>query len=254
MRIESLRLQSPDPAALRAFYQRAFDAKLADFGLMLGDERIEIGLCEDAGLDVFASNESGFQHFALVVADIAAAYAHLRACSGWRPISRAGPEHLPKSSGGASAFKFRDPDGHPLELLQFAAVPDIWRARFAAAPGRLFYGVDHTGLSVSDPEASREFFVNLGFVGAHEQLNVGPEQARLDGFADWRDAAVSILRLSPSDGGRPGVELLGYRQPPPLSKAARDGSAAATCIVIADPQGDSRPPRDPDGHRLNYTR
>jgi catechol 2,3-dioxygenase-like lactoylglutathione lyase family enzyme len=158
------------------------------------------------------------------------------------------------SSGGASAFKFRDPEGHPLELLQFApdAVPDIWRARFAATPDRLFHGVDHTGLSVSDVEASQAFYVSLGFAAVHAQVNVGTEQARLDGFSDKANAAVSIVSLSPNGGARPGIELLGYRQPPPIAKTARDGSVSATYILIADPQGGPRPPCDPDGHRIDY--
>ncbi len=47
----------------------------------------------------------------------------------------AGPERLPARSGGVSAFKFRDPDGHPLELLAFPpeAVPPIWRDRPACS-------------------------------------------------------------------------------------------------------------------------
>ncbi len=44
-----------------------------------------------------------------------------RLCSvdGWTAISTDGPQRLPPSSGGVAAFKFRDPDGHPLELLAF---------------------------------------------------------------------------------------------------------------------------------------
>lgn len=38
---------------------------------------------------------------------------------------------LPESSGGVTAFKFRDPDGHPLELLAFpdGKVPSRWGAQ-----------------------------------------------------------------------------------------------------------------------------
>ena len=35
------------------------------------------------------------------------------------PITVGGPIRLPCASGGARAFKFRDEDGHPLELLEF---------------------------------------------------------------------------------------------------------------------------------------
>jgi len=61
-----------------------------------------------------------FQHFAVLVSDMAAAYANLQAVPNWTPISIDGPQILPPSSGGVTAFKFRDPDGHPLELLAFA--------------------------------------------------------------------------------------------------------------------------------------
>lgn len=78
------------------------------------------------------SNDLWFQHLAIVVSDMPAAYAALEAHAAdgasaankdaappWCPISRCGPQTLPSSSGGVQAFKFRDPDGHPLELLWF---------------------------------------------------------------------------------------------------------------------------------------
>ena len=48
---------------------------------------------------------------------------------GWTPISTSGPQLLPAASGGVSAFKFRDPEGHPLELIAFppGAVPPQWQ-------------------------------------------------------------------------------------------------------------------------------
>lgn len=60
-----------------------------------------------------------FQHFAIVVSDMSRAIARLGAATGWRPISLDGPQRLPASAGGVTAFKFRDPEGHPLELLFF---------------------------------------------------------------------------------------------------------------------------------------
>ena len=54
-----------------------------------------------------------FQHFAIVVSDMTAAYANLQALPNWTPISTDGPQILPPSSGGVTAFKFRDPEGHP---------------------------------------------------------------------------------------------------------------------------------------------
>ena len=65
------------------------------------------------------SNDLWFQHLAIVVADMDAAFARLSAHTGWQPISQGGPQALPAANGGVQAFKFRDPDGHPLELIRF---------------------------------------------------------------------------------------------------------------------------------------
>jgi catechol 2,3-dioxygenase-like lactoylglutathione lyase family enzyme len=252
MRIDRLRLLSLDPAGLVAFYRSVFGADPLDSGVALGEERIEIAQVERPDRAEFAANETGFQHFAIVVADIDAAYGHLRGFGGWRPISLRGPEHLPKTSGRGAAFKFRDPCGHPLELLQFApgSVSPHWGARFAAAQDRLFHGLDHTALTVSDADASRAFYARLGFECAHRHINAGAEQRRLDGIADARDVSVEILSLLPADGARPGIELLAYREPPVVSRSADHGAPAATCIVISGDAVQERLVRDLDGHRL----
>ena len=254
MRIARLKVLSADPAALRDFYRRAFDAGEAADGCVLGEERIEIAQAADPRPDPFLSNETGFQHFALVVADMRRAYAQLSACAGWRPISLAGPERLPKSSGGATAFKFRDPEGRPLELLQFPpdAIPPLWRARFAADPERVFHGIDHTGITVRDAETSAAFWASVGLQVMHRQLNRGPEQARLDALAATADAQVEIVSLLPPDGLRPGVEMLCYRHPPTAIRAAPDLSIAATTVVMSAPQPQGVGDRDPDGHRLAF--
>lgn len=253
MRIDRLRLQSPDPGALADFYRSVFDARPCGAGVALGEERIAIMLRPNAARDAFAANETGFQHFALVVADIDVAYARLQSFTGWRPISLAGPERLPKTSGGAAAFKFRDPDGHPLELLQFApeSVSAAWKSRFAAAPERIFHGVAHTALTVRDLDLSADFYRRLGFATGRRQLNSGIEQARLDGISRLAEAKVAIASLSPADGDRPGVELLAYIEPPTVVRSASDRSAAATAIVIAGRTGEPDA-CDPDGHRLAF--
>jgi len=254
MRIDRLRLLSPDLAGLVEFYRSVFGARALQSGVALGEERIEIAPAETPDRDEFAANETGFQHFAIVVADIDAAYAHLCGFGGWRPISLSGPERLPRASGRGAAFKFRDPCGHPLELLQFApgSIPPHWGARIAAAPECLFYGIDHTALTVSDAEASRAFYARLGFECAHRHINAGAEQIHLDGLADAVDVSVEILSLSPADGARPGIELLAYREPPVVSRSAHDGAPAATCMVISGDPGQERPTRDFDGHRLEF--
>jgi catechol 2,3-dioxygenase-like lactoylglutathione lyase family enzyme len=182
------------------------------------------------------------------------AYARLNACAGWRPISLAGPERLPQASGGATAFKFRDPEGRPLELLQFSpdAIPPVWRARFEAEPQCVFHGIDHSAITIRDVEESAEFWAKVGLNVAHRQINQGQEQARLDGFADTASAEVKIVSLSPPDGLRPGVEMLCYRRPPTATRAASDLSTAATTVVMWGTQPQGVGDRDPDGHRLEF--
>ena len=62
-----------------------------------------------------------FQHFALVTDDAEAAWRRRALEAGATPISREGPVTLPASGGGVTAIKFRDPEGHPLEFLEFPA-------------------------------------------------------------------------------------------------------------------------------------
>ena len=154
-----------------------------------------------------------FQHLALVVADMAEAY---RRVAAYKPISEAGPQHLPQSSGGVHAFKFRDPDGHPLELLQFPAGsrPPAWQGR-AAVAGQIGLGIDHSAISVTDADASRLFYRSLGLEPGDRTSNHGPEQqqprqpcrGRGVGGADAAsigDAAFGAAGLScPAWRGRP---------------------------------------------------
>jgi catechol 2,3-dioxygenase-like lactoylglutathione lyase family enzyme len=63
------------------------------------------------------SNDLWFQHFAIVVRDMDAAWAQLRT-HHVRQISPR-PQTIPMSNqvaAGIKAIKFRDPDGHNLEL------------------------------------------------------------------------------------------------------------------------------------------
>lgn len=65
-----------------------------------------------------ASNDAWFQHCAIVVADMARAHARVMQY-GATPVTQGGPQTLPAATGGVCCFKFRDPDGHPLELIRF---------------------------------------------------------------------------------------------------------------------------------------
>ncbi|BFO54885.1 VOC family protein [Acidovorax sacchari] len=180
---------------------------------------------------------SCFQHFALATDDIEAAWKHTQA-AGATPISRTGPVTLPASSGGVIAVKFRDPEGHPLELIHF---PDGGRRGWR---GQGILGIDHSAIAVADVERSRAFYRAHGLACGDATLNRGPTQVALDGLDGVR---VDVVPMHPAGPG-PHVELLHYRHPqgtPPVEPWAIH-DVAATRIVW---QG-SAPTllRDPDGH------
>lgn len=182
-----------------------------------------------------------FQHLAIVVADMAAAYKRVREAAS---ISAGGPQHLPASSGRVHAYKFRDPDGHPLELLQFPehSGPKAWQGK-SAAGGQIGLGIDHSAISVADADASAAFYGALGLAAGARTLNHGPEQQRLDCL---RDVEVTVAPMQPA-GGTPHLELLSYDIPRgaagPLLRA---NDVAATRIVWRGARAALL--RDPDGH------
>ncbi|KAB0678497.1 VOC family protein [Aureimonas leprariae] len=245
MRIEAIRLLARDPAGLAAFLREALGFAGAGPGrLQLGDEFVEIARADGAPYPAdIVSNDTRFQHFAVIVSDMDAALRRLRAVAGWTAISTAGPERLPEASGGASAFKFRSPEGHPLELLQFPSgrAPDPWDAR----PG-LHLGIDHSAIGVANTEASIGFYEGLGFAVAARQTNRGAEQGRLDGVGG--EPVVEVTALNPPGGAPPHLELLCYLRPSARSSgvAAPDGVAATRLVVW----GMKEAREDPDGHRL----
>ena len=131
-RLGALRRVVRDLADSVAFYRHGLGFRVVgDLGaaplrgvvvLALGDERIEL-VAAHAGVRWPAPADAPqvrFQHVAVVASDMERAYDQLQSVAPM-PISRGGPQRLPESSGGVCAFKFRDPDGHPLELIEFPA-------------------------------------------------------------------------------------------------------------------------------------
>ena len=147
-----------------------------------------------------------FQHFAIVVSDMTAAYANLQALHKWTAVSTDGPQILPPSSGGVTAFKFRDPEGHPLELLAFA--PGTTPAHWAIRSSNPCLGIDHSAISVADTGRSVAFYSRLGLARTASSLNVGREQEKLDNLLG---AVVEVTALAPPIQAVPHVELLCYR-------------------------------------------
>ena len=154
------------------------------------------------------SNDRWFQHVAIIVRDMDGAYARLLR----HKVEHAstGPQILPATipaAAGIRAFYFRDPDGHPLEILQFP--PDKGDPKWHAPGDSLFLGIDHTAIVVSDTKASLAFYRDvLGFRVAGESMNFGTEQEHLNNV---QGARLRITGLRAPAG--PGVEFLEYLSP-----------------------------------------
>jgi catechol 2,3-dioxygenase-like lactoylglutathione lyase family enzyme len=196
-----------------------------------------------------SSSDLIFQHLAVVATDIRQAYQRLLGVEGWSPISNGGPRRLPLSSGGVTAFKFRDPDGHPLELLAFPPdrTPHGWKTDRG-----LFAGIDHSAIVVSDTARSIAFYETLGLSVVSRSLNSGIEQEKLDGICEPR---VEVTALAPHHS-TPHVELLCYASGAHRPHGIlRSNDVAATRVVMeAERTAEERPACrrlcDPDGHHL----
>ena len=217
--------------------------------LRLGEETIE--LVQHTGRPLprdSRSNDRWFQHLAIVVSDIDRAFAIVLQ-RGAAPISQ-GIQELPAwnpNAGGIRAVYFRDPDGHPLELIQFP--PGKGAPRWQQKD-RLFLGIDHSAIAVQDTETSLAFYRGrLGLRVAGTSENWGVEQERLSAVPG---AHVRITSLRAPAG--PGVEFLHYLTPtdgrpaPPDTTAEDLWSEAIVMRVDGDRRG--RILRDPDGHAL----
>ena len=259
-----VRLNARRPGALTAFYIQALgferlSLRAGVITLALGASTLEIAACEGRPYpDVVPGWSPLFQHFAITTTDMAAAMARLGRTQSWTPISQGGPQRLPANTGGVTAFKFRDPEGHPVELIAF---PN----EGAGTPPR----IDHSALSVADTVTSVAFYEALDLLVGARSLNRGPEQDRLDGL-DGAEVEVTALAFP---GGGPHVELLCYRGDYPRAavlpgpgdvgatrlmwSAPRDldslAKAIAEHIVSYDRMGGILLIRDPDGHLLELT-
>jgi catechol 2,3-dioxygenase-like lactoylglutathione lyase family enzyme len=177
------------------------------------------------------SNDRWFQHVAIIVSDIDRAYQVLR--RDHVQYASTGPQRLPdwnRNAAGISAFYFKDPDGHTLEILQFppGKGDPVWHA----PTNRLFLGIDHTAIVVADTEASLRFYrdlLGLHIVGTSE--NYGSEQEHLNNVFGAH-LRITSLRAAKA----PGIELLEYLaprdgRPIPADEQADDVSHWQTEIV-----------------------
>ncbi len=283
-RLHGFRLCSADCRKLADFYENALlfhrvgDEVLDDeqtraetgiggrslrVALALGEQRLELlQFVDHPGAPYPADGSASdlvFQHFALVVSDMDAAMRLLSVQPDWTPITIDGPQQLPASSGGVTAFKFRDPEGHPLELLQFPdnEMPAHWVEVKRRADGDVpLLGIDHSAISVADIARSIAFYESIGLRVSGRSRNNDPAQSRLDAVVD---AVVEVTALSPA-AAAPHLELLCYQgveSRTPLDMRPND--VAATCLLFTTECMPARGThaaispllRDPDGHFLS---
>lgn len=175
------------------------------------------------------SNDLWFQHLAIVVSDMDAAYQKLLKNKVVH-VSTA-PQTLPgylPDAAGIKAFYFRDPEGHNLELIWFPAGKGAgkWQSAVVVGssgeqssgnqkpsnqkPETLFLGIDHTAIGISDTDTSLAFYRDqLGLVHGGHSENYGTEQEHLNQVFGAR---LDINGLHTDTGF--GVEFLRYIAPP----------------------------------------
>ncbi|MEO1340073.1 MAG: VOC family protein [Cyanobacteria bacterium J06635_13] len=216
----------------------SFGVRLRLVQMQLGTEKIELiqhltpqGETIPADSD---SNDPGLQHIAIVVADMSQAYQKLQEFDVTHvpAILQQQAEYI-EAATGTEAFYVRDPDGNTLELIHFP--PGKGDPRWQNPTERLFMGIDHTAIAISDTETSRQFYQNilgLEFVGESE--NYGTEQEHL---SSMREARLKITDLQAEQGI--GIEFLEYLQPQQARPILADTSPQnlihwQTTLVVED--------------------
>ena len=215
-----------------------FGARVRLVEMKLGDESIELAqFLAPRGRPIpvdSRSNDLWFQHIAIIVSDMDRAYQILR--QNKVEFASSGPQRLPdwnKNAGGIQAFYFKDPDEHPVEILCF---PEGKGDPKWHRPGdRVFLGIDHTAIAVSDTYASLRFYkALLGLRVAGESENYGTEQEHLNNVFG---AHLRITSLRASTG--PAIELLEYLSPRdgrtfPADEHANDLVHRETIVWVQD--------------------
>ena len=194
--------------------QNLFGLRMRIVRMQLGEEFIELtdyltsggrSIPEDA-----KSNDLFFQHIAIVVSDMDRAYKHLKKYNV-EHVSTS-PQTLPKSipaAEGIRAFYFHDPDNHNLELIWFPKGKGQFK--WQLPKGKLFLGIDHTAIGVSNTDNSLKFYEDiLGVMRKGDSWNMGMEQAHLN-FVEGASLHITGLRVAEG----PGIEFLEYIKPGP---------------------------------------
>jgi catechol 2,3-dioxygenase-like lactoylglutathione lyase family enzyme len=191
------------------------------------------------------SHDLWFQHCAIVVRDMEAAWAQLRKHHVRQVSPR--PQTIPRSNvvaAGIKAMKFRDPDGHNLELLWFP--DDKGHPRWQRSGTDLFLGIDHTAMTVRSTENSTKFYRDLlGMTVSGGTLNMGATQQYLDSLPGARTRVTGLApRLNP-----PSLEFLEYELPTagrpfPIDSHPTDLWHWQTTLVVSDVEAAASALRD----------
>jgi catechol 2,3-dioxygenase-like lactoylglutathione lyase family enzyme len=144
----------------------------------------------------------------VVVSDMDKAFEKLRTLKVG--FVSTGPQRLPDwniGAAGIKAFYFRDPDQHNLEVIYFPAGKGD--PRWQEKTDKLFLGIDHTAIAVTNTDASLHFYHDLlGFHKAGESENFGTEQEHLNQVFGAHLRITSVRAMS-----GPGIEFLEYLTP-----------------------------------------
>lgn len=250
--------------------------------LQLGSEKIQLlDFDGEPSRPVAAdtrSNDLWFQHLAIVVSDMEAAYQKLleNKVVHVSTSPQALPDYLPNAAG-IKAFYFRDPEGHNLELIWFPAGkgnPRWQPSTVSREPSTVFLGIDHTAIGIADTDSSMAFYRDaLGLVWGGHSENYGTEQehlnqvfgARLDINGLHADAGfgVEFLRYIAPPGGRSfpadsrPTDLWHYQTelevddlPKMLEKLEKRGFRKISSGVAQVGNAEMFLLRDPDGHAV----
>jgi catechol 2,3-dioxygenase-like lactoylglutathione lyase family enzyme len=182
--------------------------------MQLGDECIELTDYLTAGgrsiPEDQKSNDLFFQHIAIVVSDMDKAFAQLK--KHHVEFVSTAPQTLPVTNvaaAGIKAFYFHDIDNHNLEIIYFPKGKG--NPKWQSANNKIFLGIDHTAIGVSNTANSQKFYQDLlGIERKGDSWNFGTEQEHLNNV---EGASLHITGYRTAAG--PGIEFLEYLKPGP---------------------------------------
>ncbi len=212
--------KTSDVEVLGSEYERLqglFGVRLRVVKMRLGEEILELTeYLTPKGRPIpvdSRSNDRWFQHIAIAVSDMDRAYEILRKFKVQHASTA--PQRIPdtnKAAAGIRAFYFKDPDGHNLEIIYFPrgkGDPKWQENKGQENSQKVFLGIDHTAIVVSNTEASLQFYRDLlGLRLAGESENFGTEQEHLNNVFGTK---LRISGLKAPSGV--GIEFLDYLAP-----------------------------------------